>query len=377
MKRKRLSNAILCLALMHAVGCLIRFHTASAGPVPLRGSEDIPNLVGRSTVVCKGRVVQLVKVGEHVHKVAEKTIVSEKIIARLKVDRFYKGHPDGNSVNIKSDRPCVPYPCYVSIDEDDYGLFFLEPENGEYVLADQYFGKLPAPRYVPPSLPETTDPLALLEYDLKATLSETNRAEVLPAVQLLGSLRKVDSTEELKRLVPTGDKEIEGSVYLALMKVGDYTLMEQAATFLESVFEDPGLQSLQVQLGLAIWNIRDEAALPALHKLARSNKLSVRQAAMQALRNIESPRSVPILVSRLEDTDQDVRYLAVSALERTITHNVGPTKDYFRENEQKYLTQWKNWWSTEGKKEYPVTEPDSYRSSGNGVVEVGGSELDN
>ena len=212
------------------------------------------------------------------------------------------------------------------------------------------------------------DPIKLLEADLKAGLHSENRKEVLTALQLLGNLRTSTSTQELKSLLPSGDTVLEGSVYLALLKLGDYSHLKQSGAFVDAksaefqqmkitLPEEMSTKDIPLRICGAIQNIRDEKALPALHEFANSKNDKLRVAAVHALRQIKSPKSLSILISLLGDPLQEVRYLAVSALERTTAGRTldgsdGPPVDSFKQNEQEYLTKWKTWWIKEGQKKY-------------------------
>lgn len=79
--------------------------------------------------------------------------------------------------------------------------------------------------------------------------------------------------------------------------------------------------------------------------------------AASALSHMEEGKAIPTLAHALNDTDQNVRYRAVMGLSGiTLNRKWGPAYAQFKENEQKYLDFWKQWWETEGKAEFADQE---------------------
>ena len=79
---------------------------------------------------------------------------------------------------------------------------------------------------------------------------------------------------------------------------------------------------------LALGELRDPAAVPALAKLAADPERDVRKTAVYALGKINDPRAVPALAQALNDQEADVRWnAAVSLAGFGDRRAVGPLKE--------------------------------------------------
>ena len=113
---------------------------ALAYPGPPPRTENIPKLMADSALVCKGEVVEA----------AEVTVVSDPrprhrtATAIVHLDRRFKGErPASELVPVLFDNILPPSGGpYVTLRKGDYRLFFLNPEEGRYVLVDNWFGQL-------------------------------------------------------------------------------------------------------------------------------------------------------------------------------------------------------------------------------------------
>jgi len=81
----------------------------------------------------------------------------------------------------------------------------------------------------------------------------------------------------------------------------------------------------------------------------------VRLHAIDAIRAIKSPASIPELIHHLDDSDPIVQHIAVMALWEIAQPpaEMQPAADEFDRNPQKYIQLWKRWWSDEQKKQVP------------------------
>ncbi|MGB8475634.1 MAG: HEAT repeat domain-containing protein [Candidatus Acidiferrum sp.] len=102
------------------------------------------------------------------------------------------------------------------------------------------------------------------------------------------------------------------------------------------------------ELGL----VTDARALPDLESLSGSRFLSIRIAAMDAIRHIASPKSAPVLVQRLDDPSRVVQYSALITLAEIFGKggDYGPSAELFDKNPQQYIRRWKDWWVAESPK---------------------------
>ena len=99
------------------------------------------------------------------------------------------------------------------------------------------------------------------------------------------------------------------------------------------------------RLASGIWHgVRNPKAIPILERLLRSPDFKVRRGAAQALRNTGSSQAVAGLAEALNDSERDVRYIAVIGLgEITRQDEWSPSIDNFSEHEAYFLSYWRNW----------------------------------
>lgn len=318
--------------------------TMSGMQVPVPGSEDLSQLVAESPVVCRGEVTE----------VQNKAGADALSVGIVKVERFYKGAAPSNTVQVLFRSSADPMFSGLTLTGGEHLLLFLKPSADAFTFADPYFGKLPVPRQMA-AQSQDAPPLRQLERDLEAALAGSQHRDVITAILLLGNMGKISSTEPLRKLLPSGDPEIEGAVYLSLIKLGDYSTLPAVGDYFKLKSPDYRIENLRSQLARAVANIKDPSVLPVLEDFSRSENPLLRRSAVFAMRAMASSSSVPYLVERLDDTDPDVRYLSVMAL-ATIVNKGGdwaPSRELFDQQESESLTLWKQWWDHEGKNEYP------------------------
>lgn len=318
------------------------------GQVPIPGSEDIPEIMEQSALVCRGEVVE-VEVGKRVESTGEAT-------ALVRVERSYKGTVASGSIKVLFKSLPDPLATSLTLSVGEHLLLFLNPSGDNYVFADPFFGKLVFPRQTTAQNNEDgSTPQGKLERDLEAVLISGHRQDVVLASLMLGNLRKVRSTDPLKRLLPTSDPQIDAAINIALIKLGDYSKLSNAAEVFRRKNADVQTENLRGQLARAIANLHDPSIVSALEAFSGSESGMLRHSAVRALRTIASPVSVPYLIDRLDDTDSDIRYLSVMAL-AAIVHKVGdwaPSRELFDQQESTSLNLWREWWQHEGQRDYP------------------------
>lgn len=317
-------------------------------PVPTPGSENLRKLVQGATVVCTGTVVRTASQGWTTGMVGSDAMAVQSVLASVQVDRVYKGTVPQSELRVRFEVPQANLP-YLSLEAGEYVLLFLVPEGDEFRFSDRWFGKLEmsplAAGGVRPAAPESA-----LEADLKAGLRDPHRRLMLANLRLLGSLRKLSSVREITELLPAADPEVEGSVYLALLKVGDGSHLEDAGTFLERPSDNAVLVWLKTRIGHAIAELRDARNTKVLLSFLHSREVLLRRSSVRALRKMQIPATVPSLIARLDDRDREVRYNAVLAM-AAIEGKSAPwafATDIYEEREAECIKLWKEWWVSEG-----------------------------
>jgi hypothetical protein len=123
------------------------------------GSENIPQLMAESALVCKGEVFDA---PAPVYSWEGKA--GMKATALVRADRCFKGAPQGPSIPVLFDGFPGMGPAFV-LRKGEYRLFFLKSQDGKYPVVDIWFGALPISRKLG-ATPEGADRMQLLELDL-------------------------------------------------------------------------------------------------------------------------------------------------------------------------------------------------------------------
>lgn len=281
-------------------------------------------------------------------------------IATVHVDRCFKGDPPLRDVNVLFDSvlPAAGGPAIV-LQKGDYYLFFLQTRGDKYFPFDRFSSLHEISRLQARPVHGVVDEMQLLEMDLKAGLKDPKQSNVLHSIQLLGDMRHLRSTRELKALLHSRYALNRTYVYEALLQVGDYSQLEAVRKFLATRPEAPGsiyepqdrLLQMQFRLASQIGRIKDPGLLPQLERLLLSPHRYTRDQALQAVRAINSPHSAASLFELLDDPDVDIRFGAMQGL-LSIAGGSSiswvPTWEEFRKNSSTYVAKCKDWWHTEG-----------------------------
>jgi hypothetical protein len=339
--------------------CMWSAIAASAYPRPPEGTENIPKLMEESTLVCKGEVTAAPK------PVFLANAPRMAGTAMVLVDQCFNGDPGGNEIRVAVDSFLPPGggPTFL-LKAGDYRLFFLKPIDGGYAIVDQWFGALAASRRRS-SAAAGGDPQLLLELDFKAGLHDSDRERRLDSIRMLGNMKTLSSTAELKALLNAPDLLLKTYVWQALLRIKDYSVMPAVAKFLALQPEPPRmlimprdrLFYMQDQLSGEIANIRSLEALPYLEKFAVLNKRLLRMDALQALRQIKSPRSAAVLLKEWDDPDAENGFSAMQGLLSLAGGGAlgwVPSWDGFRHSPQFYAAKTREWWRTEGEQKMAI-----------------------
>jgi len=101
-----------------------------------------------------------------------------------------------------------------------------------------------------------------------------------------------------------------------------------------------------INIGGELGQIGNERTRTVLESFAGSRYLPIRLGAMSAIRRIRSPESASVLIQRLDDIDENVRYLAVITLAEIFQKygEYAPGMGLFDKNPGKYVELWKDWY---------------------------------
>jgi hypothetical protein len=328
-----------------------------AGPRPTSGTENIPELMTDSTLVCKGEVVE-----------APETIAAPNpptprrtATAVVHVDRCFKGERPASEMvpvlfdNILPGGGTSLGRMYAVLRKGDYCLYFLKPEGDKYVLVDDWFGKLSISRHLASDSAEDSDPMHQLESDLKAGLTDPERDRVLDSIRMLGNMRHLQSKSVLISLLDSPDALVRTYVYEAMLRLHDYSdlpaverwLMAQPSPPAALFLPRDSLFLMQYKLVSEISAIRDPSYLRTMDGLLRLPSPNMRRDILQGIRSIHSLQSAPTFLRMLDDPDTDIGFIAMQALFELAGGGPidwVPSFEQFRDNRTYYAATCREWW---------------------------------
>jgi HEAT repeat protein len=213
----------------------------------------------------------------------------------------------------------------------------------------------------------------LLELDLKAGLADSDSERALDSIRMLGNMKHLNSTAELRKLLDSPDLLVKSYVWQALFRLKDYSVLPAVAQFFEMQPEPPEylflprdrLFAMQFELQREIMGIQDPSTLPYLENFAataRDHRL--RASALQALRSIDSPHSAAAFLKELDDPNPDNGFSAMQGLLSLAGGGAiewVPTWKQFDEAPQFYAGECREWWNAEGKHKAAARTADSVK----------------
>jgi hypothetical protein len=273
--------------------------------------------------------------------------------------RCYKGaFPAGDTVTYVSHSPRV-LATDATVADGEVSLFFLKrtgPRNWEF--SDAHFGQM-RDAFIPTRGELVGFGLGQLERDIVSSL----RAGGMLPEQIAGDLRLLHgfdrlSTETLD-LVHNFSKDpnpaVAAGAFSVLVKAGSPDDLSGFCSYLNASDETAHLSEFGFS---SIQDVRSPSARASLECLARTPNPEIRLAAMEAIRVIASPASVPELVRHLDDTDPTMQYLAVISLSEIARRpgEVGPAMPTFDRDPLSFIISWKKWWNETGRLKYAGAE---------------------
>jgi hypothetical protein len=322
----------------------LRGATAYPTPVP-----NVVYLADQAGVIVKGRVLEVNETGIITKPAEDGLVTLHEMAASVQVDSVLKGKVEAKVIMVDwlEDRDAL----VLTLEPNEYALLFLNSgEDGKYTFADYQVGKLLITSQNVASAEGSRNTEGRLEAQLMASLSDADRDVARTALEQVGNLGKVRSTDAIRIIASDDTPEFQGLAYRALLRLGDYSLLDQAIRYAEQPAQELDLRRVQLGVTEAIGDIDDRSVVPALNSLLTSPSVELRRAAAKALRTIGDPSSARFLVRALDDSDRDVQYDAVMALARLAgsSPDNSPARDIFNQTPGKYLDHWKSWWETSG-----------------------------
>jgi hypothetical protein len=326
--------------------------TGGATSRPAPGPRNVRDLAEQATVIVKGRVLEVSDVGT----VEKQASAFRDLRVSFQVDSVLKGKVAAKVITVEIFENRDDWWRF-TLNRNEYALLFLTGgQNGRYTFPDPRSGKMPITSQDVPLADAAQTTAGKLEAELFASFSDPDQKVARVALEQVGSLRRVLSTQPIRDIANHGAPEFQGLAHIALLKLGDYSLWNRAVAFAEQPVQDRELRRLQFGVARAIGHIEDRSVAPALNALLSSPAVILRRAAAQSLRHIGDPSSARFLVRALDDGDHDVQYDAMMGLGALVrySHDApdAPALGVFDTDPAKYLGAWKNWWETSGKRKY-------------------------
>jgi hypothetical protein len=265
-----------------------------------------------------------------------------RMVAQLRVSRVIKGKLDQPSVSYKFFLP-KSGPRYEEVVTGEFGLFFLLMEQQqEYVVLNPYYPFVVAS----PDVPEVEGSYfdrVVAEVAQVLTSPGTTTNQRRQAIEVLGGVKTEPATRALRRAANESDMTLRLEAIAFWLRRNDTSGLSVAADVLLSSQQNTEDYVLK-NLAFALEGIRDPKAIPSLSRLLEADDVQTRRSAAAALRHTDVEDAIKPLSRALEDSDREVRYHAVLGFaEITKQGEWGPSTSKYIEDEQHYLTYWREW----------------------------------
>ena len=196
-----------------------------------------------------------------------------------------------------------------------------------------------------------------LQHVLTSVAQSGVSLDQLQALQLLLGFDHIsDETLSVVRpLSQSGNADIALTALGVLLRTKSVDSVQKLQQYLESYTANAEPSALFV-IGPELREVSNPKALPALETLSASRFRSVRSGAMDGIRRMKDPKSVPFLIAKLGDADSDVQYVALITVAEILgkyEDDFAPSMYLFERRPQYYIGLWKQWWAEEGSRLYP------------------------
>ena len=307
------------------------------------GLLDVPQLVRTSDAIAVGEIASVRPTGHGTVTVGDQTIGANELTAELRVNRMIKGPPGGQTIEFTFFVPDEPV-AFQNIASGDAGTFFLREISGRYYINDPHYPRIAGVKQCVSS--ESIPDLDRVTAELRCGLADLSTSETiqLGAVEALDSIRTGPATDALKLAAVSPITSVRLRAIAALLNRNEISQLASVQDFLLQPVGDP-LRGAVDRLASGIWHgVRNPDAIPVLDRLLHAPDFRVRRGAAQALRNTGSSLAITGLAEALNDSERDIRYIAVIGLgEITRQNEWSPSIDNFYEHEGYFLSYWRNW----------------------------------
>jgi hypothetical protein len=317
----------------------------------------IPDLLSKSSFVCKGEVISAPLVRNINAPLPRMTGITT-----VRIDACFKGALRG-LISVASDEYLPAggssgggHSFYPQVGE--YLLLFLKREGQLYTLADQNRGALPVSTRSS-LVSNSSDALSKLEDDFKLGLYDSDHEIVLKSICWLGQLGHLKSTVELHALFHEADPIEREYLWETLLIVGDLSVVAKVANDLDrhppisrSFFlPRDRLLLMRDRVFVAFCALRGPVVISFLEHFMKSSDAHIRVQALMALREIGDIHSAPLFLGALDDPEEDINFIAMQSLFELAgggTIEWVPSFEELSESPDFYAAKCREWWMTEG-----------------------------
>ena len=305
---------------------------------------DVPTLVRDSNTIVVGNVSSITDAGQVLSDPQCQTCgMSHRMIAAVKIDRVLKG-PANSTIQIEYlVRESANHQLEPAGVDYSHGLFFLQCESSTPCrFTSNLYPYLVAASTPPPAIiGGTVHDRVVLELTHAVNAAGMPPADQARAIGSLDSVKGTIVIAALRRAAKSPNREVQLRSMESLFLHNDISELGNGITMMMNPPADFPEEWI-VGLGYSIRaGVTNEQAVPELTRLLRSPNVEHRRIAAETL-NRTGATGRGALIKALDDTDQKVRYLAVTGLAKTSGQTEGmPSLELFQKNEQHYLNHWR------------------------------------
>lgn len=322
------------LGLFIIIGCLSSYGEL----VP---SLALKQLTAKSDLIASGTVVNSIAVRQVVITIDANSVPATEYKAELQVSSTVKGSLDRTFYFYIPAQGMG----YRGIGNQSQGLFFLlKDAEGNLHPTDPYHPFLDSVDCE--STGKGTEPFeGVLRCILRLATRQSAIADLRTQALRWLDLAMAPSSiiEELKPLLRGPSPSISLRAAAIVCTHGDESVLEPAVEIFER--QAAATDELTARIfGLALRSAKQPRSVPFLAELLARGSPVMRQGAAVGLRNIGVQAGIPPLISALDDSYHQVRYLAILGLvQLSRDYSWSPTEEDFQRDESKYLNHWKSW----------------------------------
>jgi hypothetical protein len=256
--------------------------------------------------------------------------------------------------NVCSDSDDDPRPT-INLQKGEQFVAFLSSKAGKYSFTSVW---RPGFRVSGSAIAKYKGSKCDLQNLLVLSLDENDRACAKDAMIALQDMGSRSHLQRIDALSKCDDPVIRGYALAACLKQGMAAHLRDAMGYIDQIPDTEENTRAKAEIIMSIDRVTDKTSLPDLHKLLSHSRPEVRRSIALSIRNIESSESIPHLITALDDSDDSVRWICLSALESIL----GPRETdeesvvYTRQEYSAALKAWKTWWQTEDAAKYKAAQ---------------------